>query len=278
MFNKFKKSSAIILSIFLFSCNESSSSDDALTLLALAATPVSMPVSLVVNDTAVSCNQSFTMGGNGSVQIRDFRLYLSEFAWVTPSGEVSATVPDVTGWQKDGAVLIDLEDGTGHCATSGTADTNAQIIISAPPADATGLSFSVGLPLAQNKLDNGTSDAPFNITAMYWSWTSGFKFTKLEFTDGTNVINFHLGSRTCTATVNCNEEMKGRVTISGVDISKGIRFDLAEWFNGQTYASNTCMGNSVGDATLCGVMRNRMGMNQSTGEANSSNARGFEAQ
>ena len=101
-----KKISAVIVSALLISCNESANSDDALTLLALAATPVSLPVSLVLNDTTVSCNQAFTMGGNGSVQIRDFRLYLSEFAWVTPAGEVSATVPDVAGWQKDGTVLI----------------------------------------------------------------------------------------------------------------------------------------------------------------------------
>lgn len=270
---------ALTLSSVLMSCGflNQQEDDNMLTMLALAATPATLPVSLVSNDATISCNQTFTLGANSSVQIRDFRLYLSEFAWVTPEGEVSATVPDVTGWQKDGVVLIDLEDGTGHCSTSGTSDTNAQIIISQPPANATGLSFSVGLPTTQNKLDNATSDAPFNIASMYWSWTSGYKFTKLEFTDGSDVINFHLGSTACTATVNCTNEMKGRVTISGVSVANGIQFDLSDWFSGQTYAATTCMGNTVGDATLCGVMRNRMGLNQSNGTANQSNAQGFEA-
>lgn len=269
------------LAVTLSACTSESSDDTrALALVALASTPVSMPVSLVAGDEPVGCNENFTVGtGADTVQIKDFRVYLSEFAWITPDGEVSATLPDITGWQKDNVVLIDLEDGTGYCEGTGTSDTNTQVVLSPPPSNATGLTFSVGLPEAQNRLDNTTTDAPFNIAQMYWSWANGYKFANVELSqNGSTAYRFHLGSIGCTGSpgsISCTRPMKGKVQINNVDVASGIRFDIKDWFDGQTFAVTDCMGAPSPDAR-CQALRNRMGLDQSSGQANAANAVGFE--
>lgn len=279
---RFPLIAGMLIWTLISACNQTETDNDTelLALAALALSPVSMPVSLVANDQSVSCNQNFTVGtGNDTVQIKDFRVYLSEFAWITPDGEVSATLPDITGWQKDNVVLIDLEDGTGYCSGTGTADTNSQVVLSQAPANATGLAFSVGLPDTQNRLDNTTSDAPFNIAQMYWSWASGYKFANFELSqDGTTAYRFHLGSIGCSGTpgnITCTRPMKGRVQINNVNVATGIQFDIKDWFAGQAFAVTDCMGAPVPDAR-CQALRNRMGLNQTTGEATAANATGFE--
>lgn len=262
------------------SCDQTDSNDDQLALAALviANSTTTVPVSLVNGSTAISCGDSFSVGtGPTTVQIQDFRLYLSEFAWITPDGEVSATLPDIQGWQKDNAVLIDLENGTGYCSSTGTADTNRQVVLSQPPANATGLAFSVGLPVTLNRLSNTTSDSPYNISALYWSWTTGYKFAKIELKDASNnIYSFHLGSLSCTGSagnITCSREMKGRVELSGLTAGKTLQFDIAKWFNGQAFASGMCMSN---ESAMCTNLRNRMGLENTSGNATASNADAFK--
>ena len=284
---RFPLIAGMLIWTLISACNQTETDNDTelLALAALALSPVSMPVSLVANDQSVSCNQNFTVGtGNDTVQIKDFRVYLSEFAWITPDGEVSATLPDITGWQKDNVVLIDLEDGTGYCSGTGTADTNSQVVLSQAPANATGLAFSVGLPDTQNRLDNTTSDAPFNIAQMYWAWASGFKFANFELSaDGVNAYRFHLGSIDCSGSraSDCARAMKGRIQINNVNVATGIQFDVKDWFDGLAFATQPCMGASdpttaLSDGGRCQTLRERMGINHTTGAGNPANAKGFE--
>ena len=265
-------------------CNQSESNNDAetLALVALASAPVSMPFSLVADNQSVGCNQNFTIGtGNDTVQIKDFRVYLSEFAWITPDGEVSVTLPDLGDWQKNNAVLIDLEDGTGYCSGTGTTATNGQITLPAPPSNATGLAFSIGLPDSVNRLNNTTTSAPFNISQMYWTWANGYKNANVELSqNGTTAYRFHLGSIGCTGTpgeayTSCSRPMKGRVQLNNVNVANGIQFDVKDWFSGQAYAVTDCVGAPTPDAR-CQALRNRMGLDQTSGQPSTGNAIGFE--
>lgn len=280
---------SILLSaaLFLTACSQSQSNDDeSLILAALALSPsqTTIPFSLTNSGSEVSCGQTFTLGGDTGVQIRDFRFYLSEFAWITPAGEVEATLPDIENWQSRNVVLIDLEDGTGLCS-SGTTETNSKVVLSPPPAGATGLAFSVGLPEDINKLDNTSSEAPFNIPAMYWSWSNGYKFAKIELVNSNDhAYSYHLGSRGCSGTpfTGCTMPLKGRAEINTDNPGNGLQFSLSDWFTGLTLHTAaptgtpnqyTCMGNP-GD-TLCQNLRNHLGLNNTTGQPAAGNQKAF---
>jgi uncharacterized repeat protein (TIGR04052 family) len=162
--------------------------------------------------TPVKCGTAVTGLGSGSVdaQIQDFRFYVSNVKLLKADGsEVALTLGANDDWNLtsggNSLTLIDLEDGTGSCA-SGTAATNATIKGTVPAGDYVGVKLTMGVPFALNHSDYATATKPLDIQAMAWSWQSGRKFAKIEVTDPAGAagswvaktFNFHLGSTGCT--------------------------------------------------------------------------------
>jgi uncharacterized repeat protein (TIGR04052 family) len=162
---------------------------------------------------------------------KDFRFYVHDVRLVTGAGrEVPVAVAEDGVWQRAGVTLIDLEDGTGTCA-QGNPGTNAKVVGTVPAGSYAGLRFKVGVPLALNHLNVATQPAPLNYTAMFWSWTSGYRFMRIEGVQpgGAPLVGaiFHLGSTACTA-VDASDPTKGSTCLNGnrpeVDLAA---FDVA---------------------------------------------------
>lgn len=139
---------------------------------------------------------------------KDFRFYVSNVRLVTAGGVEAHVTLDESYWQHYDTALLDFENGTGACLV-GSLETNTAVTGTAPAGAYVGLRFDVGVPVASNHLNvqGAGTLPPLNISPMYWSWTSGYKFVKIEgniqraaapaapFT-----FNFHLGSTGCSLT------------------------------------------------------------------------------
>jgi uncharacterized repeat protein (TIGR04052 family) len=74
-----------------------------------------------------------------------------------------------------------------------------------PAGKYTGVRFIVGVPVERNHLDLAAQHAPLSISRMFWSWTTGYKFMRIDLrsvrpdTTATVPWVIHLGSTECTA-------------------------------------------------------------------------------
>ncbi len=175
--------------------------------------------------TPVSCGTAVTGLGTGATtaQIKDFRFYISGVKLIRADGS-TATLKlganddwNHTNAAGESVTLIDLENGTGSCAT-GTAATNTTLRGTVPVGTYVGVEMQMGVPFSLNHTDTAVAPKPLDNQAMTWSWQAGRKFAKIEVTDpagtpGTwsaNTFNFHLGSTGCVgnpalgATVACS--------------------------------------------------------------------------
>lgn len=177
---------------------------------------------------------------------KDFRFYVHDLELVTPIGStVPVSVPEDGKWQHAGVALIDLENGTGTCS-NGNADTNDRVVGTVPAGDYVGLRFKVGVPFAQNHLNVATQPTPLNVTAMFWSWTSGYRFMRIEGSTPGAVL--HLGSTGCTL-VDANDPAKGSNCANGnrvqVDLPRfnvdtnRVALDLAQLWDATDLSTNT---------------------------------------
>jgi uncharacterized repeat protein (TIGR04052 family) len=131
---------------------------------------------------------------------KDFRFYVSNVRLVDAAGVEAPVTLDASAWQGYGVALLDFEEGTGNC-TGGTVETNKAIQGTVAAGSYVGLKFDVAVPTASNHLNVQAASPPLSNSAMYWSWTTGYKFMKIDglinratpFT-----FNFHLGSTGCT--------------------------------------------------------------------------------
>ena len=110
----------------------------------------------------------------------DLRFYVHDVALTDASGASQPLTLEQDGvWQRDDVALLDFEDGSGDCAT-GSPDTHTALTGTVPAGDYVGLSFNIGVPDALNHIDAATAEAPLNDTGMWWSWTGGYKFLKID--------------------------------------------------------------------------------------------------
>ncbi|MCR9165389.1 MAG: MbnP family copper-binding protein [Nannocystaceae bacterium] len=151
--------------------------------------------------------ESFRCGGRydgvgvsgTTVEPLDARFYVHDVTLRTASGaEVPLELEQDQAWQRGSVALLDFADDTGRCETGspqtrmevvGTADTDEEIV---------GVAFTLGLPAEDNHIDAVRSPAPFNAPGMWWSWTGGFKYARIDVATDANPTWFlHLGATSC---------------------------------------------------------------------------------
>ena len=163
---------------------------------------VTIPFRASVGGAPFACGTTYDGVGTTGVTIDplDFRLYVYDVELIDAEGV--ATTVDLEQdreWQYQNIALLDFEDGTGSCAT-GSPNVNAQIVGTLPEGDYTGVSFMVGIPPELNHIDAATAPAPLNDTGLWWAWTSGYKFARIDVATTANPsFFFHLGATDCTA-------------------------------------------------------------------------------
>jgi len=187
-----------------------------------------------------SCRDTFAVGTKASpARPLDFRFYVHDVVLTTASGErVPVTVGSDPTWQRDGVALIDLETGDGTC-TAGTPETHAVVSGRVPRrSDYLGLSFKVGLPEGLNHLDAARAPAPFNEPGLWWSWSGGYKYLRLEISTPANPdgFYFHLGATDCQGSVGAFECARGNVAVVSLPTfvpgHSRVRADLEAFYAG----------------------------------------------
>ena len=246
---------------------------------------VSISFKAMVGSQAFACGQTYTgLGTTGTTyQPKDFRLYVHNVRLISQEGtEVPVTLTEDGAWQKDGLALLDFEDKTGQC-TNGTEATNDHILGTVPSGHYQGLRFTVGVPFEKNHLDASTAAAPLNVSTLYWSWTSGYMFIRLE---GKTVglptgHNLHLGSTECQTSgpnqvKSCQHPNLFEVELASFDPSaaRPVALDVAALYQGANLDTNQdqtapgCMSSS--DDTDCAPIFQRLGLGFGTAQADPS--------
>lgn len=252
-------------------------SDDAAMLAALAT--ISAPASNLnsatmafeardFNDASFNCSGTFAVTNSVSLQPLDLRFYISDVRLIKEDGTTVPVIMNADGkWQSRGAALLDFENKSGTC-TGGTTttDTNTSISFQYTSGSYTGIQFVLGLTDDLNRIQN-TSESPFNIGGMYWSWTSGYKFVRFEYRheNVTNNTLFHLGSQSCIGSANpvsCAQPFRKtvRLTKSGFnpETSRVVMklHELLSGFNTALTTNKSCM--PAASDTDCQPMLNNL--------------------
>lgn len=162
---------------------------------------VTLRFAAVVGTRPFACGQSYDSVGRSHSRITptDFRFFVQSVRLVDAGGREVPLQLDADGrWQQPKVALLDFEDGTGPCR-NGTPATRLTITGRVPAGEYRGLRFSVGVPWELNHLDLARQAAPLDLTAMFWTWASGYTFLRLDLsTDGPlNRLFLHLGSSGC---------------------------------------------------------------------------------
>jgi len=195
----------------------------------------------LVDGEPFACGREYTGIGTSasSFEPLDFRLYLHDFAVVTPDGEEVPVVPvQDARWQRDGFALLDFEDGTAACETGSPTTHTTVELYDESASEIAGIAFSIGLPASENHLDAATAPAPLNEPGMWWSWRGGYKFVRADVRTASGTpFYFHLGSTSCEGTpatgFSCGKGNIPRITIDGLDPDdQEIGVDLARLYDG----------------------------------------------
>lgn len=185
---------------------------------------VEIAFKFAVNGQPFSCAETYRGIGNNAAAANQVyrpyyaRYYVHAIRLVNSAGaEVPLTLADDGVWQlpSAGVVEIDGENG-GTCAG---ASGNLKAVGTVPLGTYSGLKLTVGLPESINHLNANVQPPPLNQTDMFWVWTSGYRFLRIEGRDATgkSVLPgglLHLGSTAC--------ETKDQPSDGGApDLSKG---------------------------------------------------------
>lgn len=155
----------------------------------------------MVGTEAFQCGSTYSGIGTGETSITplDFRLYVHDVTLIGADG--SSTPLELTQdgvWQRDTIALLDFEDGTGDCET-GSPLTRMVVEGTAPAGDYTGVAFTLGIPASYNHLDAATAPPPLNVPGLWWSWSGGYKYARLDVRTPNNpAFYFHLGATNCS--------------------------------------------------------------------------------
>ncbi len=163
---------------------------------------VRIPFAAVVGDRPFACGEHYDSIGRSKTRITptDFRLYVSNVRLVNGRGQEVAVRLDADGrWQSREVALLDFENGTGPCK-NGTPDRRLEVTGRVPAGTYRGARFTIGVPFVLNHLELSTQAPPLDLTAMYWVWTVGYTFLRLDLAVDSPVhrLFLHLGSADCS--------------------------------------------------------------------------------
>ncbi len=218
---------------------------------------VSIPFRARAGGVDFACGGTLSGMGTGAnaLEPRDFRFYVYDLALIDSAGEPVLVSLDQDGtWQSENVALLDFEDGSGRCAT-GSPDTNTELRGLVAEGDYTGISFNIGVPDALNHIDAATAPAPLNDTSLWWSWTGGYKFAKIDMTtEASTTFVFHLGATDCEklddGSYACTLENQAAVTLVDFDVANdAVALDLAD-----LYAENDLSGELQEGDSMPGCM------------------------
>lgn len=211
---------------------------------------------------------------NASITPVDFRFYVHDVEVRKQDGSWASVSLDENTWQHEGTALMDFEDNTGSASPNGTSATHTVLTGVGPSGTLTGLRFKLGVPEKHNHKDVAVAPAPLNVSRLYWSWQSGRKHARLDFTSPdrpatSSTFNIHLGATGCAADANatgsdgyaCTTTNVATVELTGFNpSSKSILADLKALVANTNVAVESggpggCMSGAT-DNDCTGVMRN----------------------
>lgn len=184
---------------------------------------------------------------DSEVTIDDLRFYVSNIRLLSGTEEVPLTLTQDGKWQYMNVALLDFEDGTNGCATSGNADLNDRVVGTVPPGDYDGIVFEVGVPFDLNHADITDVPSPLNVGAMYWAWALGRKFLRVDLAVGDSAWHVHLGSGLCDAdgpttppATECGRPNRPQIRVSDFDPETNVLvLDVAALVAGSDLTANT---------------------------------------
>lgn len=170
------------------------------------AAPVATSLSfdVQVNQKPFACGETYAGVGAlaADFTISDARFYVSNVELLDKGGKAHALVLDENSYQSKTVALIDPEDG---CGPDGTEGTHTVVTGKAAGTSFSAVRFTLGIPKEQNFIDLASATAPLDVTGMFWTWQSGYKFLKVDGSSpaaegGINPFFVHLGSGGCPGT------------------------------------------------------------------------------
>jgi len=223
-----------------------------------------------------ACGRSYSGVGLDGVTIvpQTLRFYVSDIELLDAGGRATPLTLDQDGtWQRDDVAFISFDDNA-KCSSGETA-SRTEAVGTAPALKYTAIRFTVGIPDALDHGDATIAASPLNVSEMFWSWTSGYKFLRFD----TRVVAagdqaapdsyiFHLGSTGCSIVekaVACKNPNRPVVTLDRFHpVSSVIVFDVAALLRTTPLAhSKGCMSNGDACAPTMGVLGLQPGTGQS---------------
>lgn len=183
--------------VALVGCNDSDDTKD-----------VSVNFAAMVGDDVFECGTTYSgvgvgVGDASNFQVNDYRVFVSDVSLQKSDGsKKTVELTEDGAWQYENVALLDFENG----CNSGTTDLNKAISGTVDRGDYTGICLTVGVPFDKNHLDTATAASPLNASGMFWAWSSGHKFVRIDGvgdpgddTHANKGFNMHLGSTGCSA-------------------------------------------------------------------------------
>jgi len=231
----------------------------ALLLGAVPAERVSLRFAVAAAGVPVACDTKISGLGTTRATIvpQDLRFYVSDVRLVRPDGsEAAVALDDDRAWQAKGVALL------SWCA-DGKRDVRDVVTGSVPAGTYRGVRFAVGVPDALNHADATIADAPLNVTGMYWSWRSGYKFLRFDVRasreNGASPSTWlvHVGSTACATAASgaysCRHPNRPEIALHDYDWhANTIVLDVAKLVAGADLTAHTggteCMSDPSDDA------------------------------
>ncbi len=201
-----------------------------------AVASVELPFVAEVGGAPFACGTTFDGIGtsSASVTFTDARVYVHDVQLLDAQGDALEATIDPQEGGIEGVWLLDFEDGTAGCAT-GSPETNTTLT-GEVAGQVAGVRFTVGVPESLNHLDPLDAQLPLNAPGMFWSWTGGYKFTKVEVTSpAREAFWVHVGASGCTGSpaegFSCTTPNLATVTVRDLDLTDGaVKVDLGALF------------------------------------------------
>jgi uncharacterized repeat protein (TIGR04052 family) len=223
-----------------------------------------------VADEPFACGTKAVVGSkNTLVEPVDMRFYVHDVTLIRANGErVQLELHQDERYQRENVALLDFVDDTGSCLTGDSDIRNVVHGYAPEQADYTGVAFKLGIPADKNHLDGAHAPAPYNASGMWWSWSGGYKYARIEVkSDAVPLWYFHGGAGDCGGTTvtgfTCKSLQIAKIELPNYDPQASlVVFDAARFYAASdlTVADDTpgCMG--FAPDTQCAPLYNTLGV------------------